>query len=32
MNAGRISYQAFQMNRMNEEEGDDLLFIPKKAG
>lgn len=32
LHAGKISYQAFQMNRYNEEEGDELLFIPKKAG
>jgi Tfp pilus assembly pilus retraction ATPase PilT len=32
LHAGKISYQNFQMNRYNEEEGDDLLFIPKKAG
>lgn len=31
LNMGKITYQAFQMNRMNEEEGDDLLFIPGKA-
>ncbi|NLT72009.1 MAG: Flp pilus assembly complex ATPase component TadA [Verrucomicrobiaceae bacterium] len=32
MNAGKISYQAYQMNRMNEDEGEDLLFISRKAG
>lgn len=31
LNAGKISHQAFQMNRMNEEEADDLLFI-QEAG
>ncbi len=31
LNMGKISHTAFQMNRMNEEEGDDLLFIPGKA-
>ncbi len=31
LNMGKISHQAFQMNRMNEAEGDDLLFIPGKA-
>ena len=30
LNAGKISYQAFQMNRMNEEDADDLLFIQQK--
>jgi len=29
---GKISHQAYQMNRMNEEEGEELLFIPEKAG
>lgn len=28
LNMGKISFQAYQMNRMNEEEGEDLLFIP----
>ncbi len=32
MNAGKISYQAYQMNRMNEDEGEDLLFISRRAG
>lgn len=33
LNMGKISYQAFQMNRMTEDEGEDLLFIPnEKAG
>ncbi|MEX2579328.1 MAG: ATPase, T2SS/T4P/T4SS family [Verrucomicrobiales bacterium] len=31
LNMGKITYQAFQMNRMNEDEGDDLLFIPGQA-
>jgi len=31
LNMGRIDYQAFQMNRMNEDEGDELLFVPGKA-
>lgn len=28
LNSGRITHTAFQMNRMNESEGDELLFIP----
>ena len=28
LNMGKISFQAFQMNRMNEDEGEELLFIP----
>jgi hypothetical protein len=32
LNSGKISHQAFQMNRMNEEDGDELLFISEKAG
>ncbi len=32
LNMGKISHQAFQMNRMNEDDADELLFIPGKAG
>ena len=31
LNSGKISHQAFQMNRMNDEEEDELLFVPDKA-
>lgn len=31
LNMGKITHQAFQMNRMNEDEGEELLFIPGKA-
>jgi pilus retraction protein PilT len=31
LNSGKISHQAFQMNRMNEEDGEELLFISEKA-
>lgn len=30
LNAGKISYHAFQMNRMNEDEADELLFVQQK--
>ncbi len=32
LNGGRISRAAYTMNRMNEEEGEELLFIRSKAG
>lgn len=31
LNSGKITHTAFQMNRMNEDEGDELLFIPGVA-
>ncbi|MCB1206693.1 MAG: Flp pilus assembly complex ATPase component TadA [Verrucomicrobiae bacterium] len=31
LNMGKITHTAFQMNRMNEEEGEELLFIRSKA-
>ncbi len=32
LNSGKISHAAYTMNRMNEEEGEELLFIRSKAG
>ena len=32
LKSGKISHQAFEMNRMSEGEGDEFLFIPEKAG
>lgn len=31
LNSGKISHQAFQMNRMNDEEEGEILFVPDKA-